>query len=265
MSTPPDDLDARLARREPLFRASGTGEPLEPPAEVDRLVLARARAALRAAGGDEASRPGFFFTLRPWVLPLGLAATLLFALAVIVRLGPDGGAPASGAVAEADLRSDARDADAVPAAPAPAAPAPAADEPRAANAEAKRAVASPRTREVETGKAAAEQPAAARSQSQATLAASAPPPPAPPAPAALADASQDRLDKAAGGAGLIMQSSEASALRNEAADIQDTPELWYRKILELRDKGLRREAEREWRALKARYPDFEPPPRTTAQ
>jgi hypothetical protein len=218
---------------------------------------------LRTAGGDQASRPGFF-TLRPWVMPLGLAATLLFALAVIVRLGPDAGAPAPGAVAEEDLRSDAREAEAVPAVPAPAAPASAADEPMAANVEAKRAVASPRVREAGTSRAAAEQPAAARPQPQATLAASAPPP-APPSPATLADASQDRLEKAAGGAGLIMQSSEASALRNEAADIRDTPELWYRKILELRDKGQRREAEREWRALKARYPDFEPPPRTTAQ
>ncbi len=109
MNTPPDDLDSLLARREPLFRGSGTSEPLEPPAEIDRLVLARARAALRAAGNDEAPRPAFF-TLRPWAMPLGLAATLLFALAVVVRLGPDAGAPAPRAVAETDLRREARDA-----------------------------------------------------------------------------------------------------------------------------------------------------------
>jgi hypothetical protein len=59
--------------------------------------------------------------------------------------------------------------------------------------------------------------------------------------------------------------SQASAVRSEALDFQASPELWYRKIVELRSKGERLAAEREWRALKARYPDFEAPPRTTAQ
>ena len=73
------------------------------------------------------------------------------------------------------------------------------------------------------------------------------------------------MGKAAGGAGLTMPSSEPAALRSEAVDSQATPELWYRKIVELRSTGQQRAAEREWRALKARYPDFQEPPRTTPQ
>lgn len=255
MNTPPDDIDAKLARREPLFRRASAADPLEPPAEIDKVVLARARAALRDTSSDEAPRPSFF-TLRPWVMPLGLAATMVFALAVVVRLGPGAGAPA---------------------------PAPAADAPAAEFVEAKPAVASRRAtsadqdrvvarasmeaaREAEiSNTAAAEMPAAGRAQASAPAAA-APAAPAPPRPAAaLADASADTLAKASGGAGLNVPASQASAVRSEALDFQASPELWYQKIVELRSKGERLAAEREWRALKARYPDFEAPPRTTAQ
>jgi hypothetical protein len=272
MNTPPDDIDARLARREPLFRRNTAVDLLEPPVEIDRIVLARVRAALRDSSSDEASRPAFF-TLNQWVMPLGLAATVVFALAVIVRMDPDAGAPAARVVAETDLRRDARDAST-----AAATPAPAADAPMAQSIAAKPTVASRRAkganqdrivaqtarevaREAEIDNAAAELPATGRAQRPATAAAPAPPP----AAAVLADASEDRMTKAAGGSGLNLPSSQASALRSEAVDIQASPELWYRKIVELRSKGQRLAAEREWRALKARYPDFEAPPRTTAQ
>lgn len=277
MNTPPDDIDAKLARREPLFRRPSAADPLEPPAEIDKIVLARARAALRDASSDEAPRPSFF-TLRPWVMPLGLAATMVFALAVVVRLGPDAGAPAPRVVAETDLRRDASGATTAAVTPAPAADAPAAE-----FVEAKPAVASRRAtganqdrvvarasmeaaREAEISDTLeADMPAAGRAQASAPAPAALAAPAPPPAAAALADASADTLAKASGGAGLTMPSSQSSALRNEAVDIQATPELWYRKIVELRSKGERRAAEREWRALKARYPDFEAPPQTTAQ
>jgi hypothetical protein len=57
-----------------------------------------------------------------------------------------------------------------------------------------------------------------------------------------------------------MPSSQATVVRGEALDFQASPELWYRKIVELRSKGQGRAAEREWRALKERYPQFEAPP-----
>ena len=276
MNTPPDDIDARLARREPLFRRASAA-PLEPPAEIDRIVLARARAALRDTGGDEAPRPSFF-TLRPWVMPLGLAATMVFALAVVVRLGPGACAPATRAETETDLRRDAPAATAAVSTPAAAADAPLAapTEPKPAAApKAGKGVSEERmvarasmeaAREAESSNTeAAEMPAAGRVQASppapAALAAPAPPPPA----AALGDASADTLAKASGGAALNLPASQATAVRSEVPDFQANPELWYRKIVELRSKGERRAADREWRALKARYPDFEAPPRTTAQ
>jgi len=261
MNTPPDDLDARLARREPLFRQPSAADPLEPPAEIDRIVLARARAALRDTGSDEASRPSFF-TLRPWVMPLGLAATLVFALAVVLRLGPDAGAPAPRVLAETDLRREAPDATV-----AAATPVPATDAPLAEPTEPKPAVAP------KAGKGVSEERMVARASMEAareaeisnTVAAEMPAAaPAPPPPAApLADASADTLAKASGGAGLTMPSSQATVVRSEALDFQASPELWYRKIVELRSKGQRRAAEREWRALKERYPQFEAPPART--
>lgn len=275
MNTPSDDLDARLARREPLFRRPGTADPLEPPAEIDRIVLARARAALRDTGGGDAPRPSFF-TLRPWVMPLGLAATLVFALAIVLRLGPDAGAPAPRVLAETDLRREAPDATAATSTPAPVTNAPLAEptEPkRAAAPKAGKGVSEERMAarasmeaagEAEiSNTAAAEMPAAGRAQASApataALAAPAPPPPAVP----VADASADTLAKASSGAGLTMPSSQATAVRSEALDFQASPEVWYRKIVELRSKGQRRAAEREWRALKERYPQFEAPPAKT--
>ncbi len=277
MNTPPDDIDARLARREPMFRRTSTAEPLEPPAEIDRIVLARARAALRDTRSDEASRPAFF-TLRPWVMPLGLAATLVFALAVVVRLGLDAGAPSPSAVAETDLRRDAPAATAAVSTPAPAAdaPLPAPTEPKPAaapklgnSASEERMVARASreaAREADTSNtAAAEMPAAGGVQASAPAPAALAAPTPPPAAAALADASAGTLAKASGGAGLAMPSSQATAVRSEALDFQASPELWYRKIVELRSKGERRAAEREWRALRERYPQFEAPPAKTAR
>ncbi len=274
MNAPPDDIDAR---REPLFPRNAAAEPLEPPAEIDRIVLARARAALRDTRSGEASQPAFF-SLNQWAMPLGLAATVVLALAVIVRIGADAGAPAPGIVAEIDLRHDARDAST-----AAATPAATADAPMAESIETKPAGASRRARgvnedrivaqaaleavrEAEISNAASAQlpaagPAQAPAPAPATLAAPAPPP----AAGALADAAEDTRPMASDGAGLAMASNQASALRSEAADIHATPELWYRKIVELRNKGQQRAADREWRALKARYPDFTAPPRTTAQ
>lgn len=111
--------------------------------------------------------------------------------------------------------------------------------------------------------AAAEMPAAGAAQvsAPAPAAQAAPAQPAPAAP--LADASADNLAKASGGADRTMPSSQATVVRSEALDFQASPELWYRKIVELRSKGQSRAAEREWRALKERYPQFEAPPAKT--
>jgi hypothetical protein len=80
--TPPDDeLDEFLRRRRPLF---GRPDDLEPPLELDRMVLRQAREAI------EGERPHRVFRAPPWGMPVALAATLVLAFTIILRVGtPD--------------------------------------------------------------------------------------------------------------------------------------------------------------------------------
>jgi len=76
----PDDFEDFLARRKPVFRRPEEG-PLEPPAELDRIVLRRAREAI------ESDRPEPMYHGPRWGMPVALAATLLVALTVVLHLG----------------------------------------------------------------------------------------------------------------------------------------------------------------------------------
>jgi len=76
----PDEFDDFLARRKPVFRRPEE-DPLEPPAELDRIVLRRARDAI------EAERPEPLYHGPRWGMPVALAATLLIALTVILHVG----------------------------------------------------------------------------------------------------------------------------------------------------------------------------------
>ncbi|MEJ0085942.1 MAG: hypothetical protein WDO72_09680 [Pseudomonadota bacterium] len=79
MNRPDDEFEAFLTRRKPLFR--GIEDPLEPPGELDRLVLRQAREAL------EGTRPQRVYKGPRWGAPLAIAATLVLALAVILNVG----------------------------------------------------------------------------------------------------------------------------------------------------------------------------------
>jgi hypothetical protein len=81
-----DEFDDFLARRRPLFRAPEQ-DPLEPPEEVDRIVLRQAREAIEARRGPREIRG------LSWGMPLGLAATLLVAFTVILHVGTPKKAP----------------------------------------------------------------------------------------------------------------------------------------------------------------------------
>ncbi len=78
MSGPDDEFDDFLSRRKPLFRRA-PGDPLEPPEEVDRVVLRQAREAI------EIDRPQPAFRGAHWGAPLAIAATLLLAFTVILH------------------------------------------------------------------------------------------------------------------------------------------------------------------------------------
>jgi hypothetical protein len=82
---PHQDHDERefedfLKRRQPLFRHA-EDDSLEPPAELDRLVLRQAREAI---AGD---RPQRMFRAPRWGAPLAIAATLVLGLTFVFKAG----------------------------------------------------------------------------------------------------------------------------------------------------------------------------------
>jgi hypothetical protein len=77
MSGPDEDFDDFLSRRKPLFRRPD--DDLQPPEEVDRVVLRRAREAI------EMDRPQRAFRGATWGAPLAIAATLLVVFTVILH------------------------------------------------------------------------------------------------------------------------------------------------------------------------------------
>ncbi len=101
-----DEFDDFLRRSRPSFRRVDEDE-LEPPAELDRIVLRQAREAI------ETERPQRVFRGPRWGAPIALAATLVVSLAVVFH----GRAPEKTPVGEVTVRSIAREITA----PAPAA------------------------------------------------------------------------------------------------------------------------------------------------
>jgi hypothetical protein len=113
MTSPDEELDDFLRRRRPAFR----DDELEPPAELDRLVLRRARDAI------EGDRPQRMFRAPAWGMPVALAATLMLVFTVILRVGSSEVAQTP----EVTVQTVSRQIEVPPAASPPAAaPAPAA-------------------------------------------------------------------------------------------------------------------------------------------
>ena len=82
MSEHDPEFEEFLKRRRPLFR-DDVDEDLEPPAELDRVVLRQAREAIR---GEE-SMP--LYRGPRWAAPLAVAATVLLALGVVFFVGQE--------------------------------------------------------------------------------------------------------------------------------------------------------------------------------
>jgi len=78
MTTPDDEFEDFLRKRRPLF---GRIDELEPPLELDRVVLRQAREAI------ESERPHRVFRAPSWGMPVALAATLVLVFTVILRVG----------------------------------------------------------------------------------------------------------------------------------------------------------------------------------
>jgi hypothetical protein len=78
-----DDFEAYLQQRSILPHRLASTERFEPSPELDRLVLARAKEAIRSSEPAPVYRPA------RWALPFGLAATLVLAFAVVLHMrGP---------------------------------------------------------------------------------------------------------------------------------------------------------------------------------
>jgi len=116
MSGDEDEFDDFLARRRKLFRRPES-DVLEPPAEVDRIVLREAREAIESRNTDREIRG------MSWGAPLALAASLLVAFTIVLNIGMTKREP----VPEVTVESVAQRRDttlAPPAAAADIAPAP---------------------------------------------------------------------------------------------------------------------------------------------
>lgn len=85
-----DEFDQFLARKRPLFRRPSADE-VEPPHDVDRLVLRQARDAIKPSQAERLYRgPG-------WGVPLAVAATLLVCLSMVLHVVMPKEAPETGA------------------------------------------------------------------------------------------------------------------------------------------------------------------------
>jgi hypothetical protein len=117
MSEHDPEFEDFLKRRRPLFRRD-VDDGLEPPPELDRVVLRQAREAIRAED------PMPLYRGPRWAAPMAIAATLLLGLAVVFQVA-DQQAPAP----EGDVRIESvaqrtnPAAERIPPAPSPAAPA----------------------------------------------------------------------------------------------------------------------------------------------
>jgi len=76
-----DEFEAYLTRRLPIHQRLSPRERLEPPAELDRLIIAKARQAIQSPS------PVPVFRAPKWALPVGLAATIVISFTVLLNLG----------------------------------------------------------------------------------------------------------------------------------------------------------------------------------
>jgi hypothetical protein len=77
---PDDEFESFLRGKKPLF-SRDPDHSLEPPAELDRIVLAQAREAI------EAPREQRMYRAPRWTAPVALAATVLLTFGVVMQFG----------------------------------------------------------------------------------------------------------------------------------------------------------------------------------
>jgi hypothetical protein len=81
-----DEFEAYLRRRTRLDRRLKSLDRLEPPPELDRIIIGQARQAIQGAPPVPKFR-GSGHPAPRWALPMGMAATILISLSVLLDLG----------------------------------------------------------------------------------------------------------------------------------------------------------------------------------
>lgn len=76
-----DEFEAYLRRRARFDRRLKSLDRLEPPPELDRIIIGQARQAIQGAP------PVPMFRAPRWALPMGMAATILISLSILLDLG----------------------------------------------------------------------------------------------------------------------------------------------------------------------------------
>jgi hypothetical protein len=76
-----DEFEAYLRRQVRIDRRLKSLDRLEPPLELDRIIIGQARQAIQGAP------PVHMFRAPRWALPMGMAATILISLSVLLDLG----------------------------------------------------------------------------------------------------------------------------------------------------------------------------------
>jgi hypothetical protein len=234
------ELEHEKAFEEYLSRRSRMGwraddDGLEPPAELDRIVLANAREAIRRHRS-----PPPYRGVR-WALPVGLAATVVLSFAVLLQLGllprpaKDSEAPIEAHFHPDGAGSAESASDAAMASPAPP-PQGVLDRPRD---EAARAGARRNETPRELSPLAVEKKQAMQAQSRA-----------------------ERDQEVA-----VASSRAAAPAQGKAAPASgqlEDPAAWLRRIEALRAQGKTAQADREWQAFRKAWPDYPvkeaPPP-----
>jgi hypothetical protein len=84
-----DEFEAYLKRRRRIDRSLKSLDRLEPPAELDRIIIGHAREAIHGPIPVGHFR-GSGLPAPRWALPMGMAATILLSLSILLDLGMKG-------------------------------------------------------------------------------------------------------------------------------------------------------------------------------
>jgi hypothetical protein len=254
-----DEFETYLKRRSPLHRRVSELERLEPPQDLDRIVLRQAREAIQA------TTPVPLYKPPRWALPTGLAATLVLSFAILLHVGRT--TPETTAVIAARAQPHPQSSDLRARFPETRNELPdmtlAARRARSRVAESKVSAAqAAEARRLEKSLSAAP-PAIAASAATSPAAAASSAVSAPYAfaePGRIATPTNAPIPENPGSLAVPIMSAGARAGSSSAGNgaVKPDPADWLRRIQQLRAQGHAAQAEREWRRFHAAYPDYVP-------